>query len=102
VFSNRIECPKEVCRALRVGVKKNGFTFAEVAKKLLNESKERPNDPISKKGLEANMQKLEDAQEEVKKKMEADEAVEQFNNLPPEQQVAIMQQEDEKAQNAVA
>lgn len=102
VFSNRIKCPKEVCRLLRVGVKKNGFTFAEVAKKLLAESKERPNDPISKRGLEANMKKLEDYQEEVKQKMEAEQAVEQFNSLPPEQQVAIMNQEGQKAQDTVA
>jgi DNA-directed RNA polymerase specialized sigma24 family protein len=102
VFSNRLKVTKEVCKELRVGQKKDGFTFAEVAKKLLKESKERPNDPISKRGLDANMQKLEDAQEELKQKMEAEEAVEQFNSLPPEQQVAIMQQEGEKAQNAVA
>ena len=102
VFSNRLKVPKEVCKELRVGQKKDGFTFAEVAKKLLKESKERPNDPISKKGLDANMQKLEDAQEELKQKMEAEEAVEQFNSLPPEQQVAIMQQEGERAQDAVA
>lgn len=97
VFSNRLKVPKEICKELRVGQKKDGFTFAEVAKKLLKESKERPNDPISKRGLDANMQKLEDAQEELKQKMEAEEAVEQFNSLPPEQQVAIMQQEGEKA-----
>ena len=97
VFSNRLKVPKEVCKELRVGQKKDGFTFAEVAKKLLKESKERPNDPISKRGLDANMQKLEDAQEELKQKMEAEEAVEQFNSLPPEQQVAIMQQEGERA-----
>lgn len=69
---------------------------------MLKESKERPNDPISKNGLEANMQLLEDAQEEVKRKMEAEQAVEQFNSLPPEQQVAIMNQEGERAQDAVA
>lgn len=102
VFSNRITVPKEVCKRLRIGQKKDGFTFAEAAKKLLVESKERPNDPISKKGRDANMQLLEDAQEEVKRKMEAEEAVEQFNSLPPEQQVAIMNQEGAKAQDAVA
>ena len=101
VFSNRIKVPKEVCKALRVGQKKDGFTFAEVAKKLLAESKERPNDPISRKGLDANMQKLEDYQEEIKAKMDAGRAVEEFNSLPPEQQVAIMQQEGEKAQQAI-
>lgn len=61
VFSNRITVPKEVCKRLRIGQKKNGYTFADAAKKLLVESKERPNDPISKNGLEANMQLLEDA-----------------------------------------
>lgn len=41
--------------------KKN--TFSDMAKNFSKESKERPNDPISKKGLEANLGKLRQSQD---------------------------------------
>ena len=43
-------------------------TYADIAKKLAKESEERPNDPISKRGLEANLIQLAIDQENMKKK----------------------------------
>ena len=36
-----------------------GKSFAEITKAISKESEERPNDPISKKGLEDSMAKLQ-------------------------------------------
>lgn len=62
VFSDRIKVPKEVKRALKLG----GNTFAKAAKNAQKESSERPNDPISKRGLAASMTRLMMAQEAIK------------------------------------
>lgn len=56
VFSNRLKVP---------GKK---HTFAVEAEKLQEESEERPNDPISKRGLEDSMLKLIQEQESVRQK----------------------------------
>ena len=64
VFSNRLRVPKEV----RQKYKLRGVTFADAAKQLQKESEERPNDPISKNGLEASMQMLTNEQEMVRAK----------------------------------
>lgn len=62
VFSNRIEAPKN----LKKRYKLKGKTFADVAKSIQKESEERPNDPISKAGLDVNMARLAMSQEEVR------------------------------------
>lgn len=61
-FSNRIKLPKE----LKSKLKLRGNTFAEAAKNVQKESKERPNDSISKKGLNSIMNILMNTQEELK------------------------------------
>lgn len=62
VFSNRITVPKDIKKKYRL----KGKTFADAAKSLQKESEERPNDPISKRGLEAGMGRLAEAQEEIR------------------------------------
>lgn len=62
VFSNRIPLPEE----LRKKYKLKGKTFANAAKALQKESQERPNDPISQRGLKRSMERLAAAQEELK------------------------------------
>ena len=54
VFSNRLKVPGE------------NITFANKAKYLQKESEERPNDPISKRGVEDALTKLMISQEEVR------------------------------------
>lgn len=62
VFSNRLEPSEEFKKKYKV----KGNTFAEVAKEMQKESAERPNDPISKRGLEYLMTKLMEEQEIVR------------------------------------
>lgn len=65
VFSNRIAVPKAIRDKYKLRGNKK-ITFAEASKKLAKESEERPNDPISKRGLEASMQELMMAQEMIR------------------------------------
>lgn len=90
VFSNRIEVPKEVKDMFKIRGKQK-LTFADVAKRLENESKERPNDPISKAGMDDNMNTLAEAQETVKKQRQAEQAKAEFEAMTPEEQLAVMQ-----------
>ena len=67
VFSNRLHVPKAVREKYKLrGTKK--MTFAEAAKKAQKESEERPNDPISQRGLEDIMNKLMVEQETLRQK----------------------------------
>lgn len=91
VFSNRIEVPQDVKRSLGIRAKKS-MSFADVAQILQKESKERPNDPISKAGLNANLEQLANAQETLKQKAEQEKAAAEFAALPPEKQAALIQQ----------
>lgn len=67
VFSNRIPIPDELAKALKIHGK--NMTFADAAKKAQKESEERPNDPISKRGLQASMARLQAAQESLKQEL---------------------------------
>lgn len=62
VFSNRLKVPKSIQKKYKL----RGKTFADAAKYLQKESEERPNDPISKRGLQAGMSRLAEAQEEIR------------------------------------
>lgn len=65
VFSNRLKVPKAVREKYKLrGVK--DMTFADAAKKAQKESEERPNDPISQRGLEDIMYRLMTEQEAVR------------------------------------
>lgn len=65
VYSKRINVPKAIRNKYKLGGVKN-ISFADASKKLSKESEERPNDPISKNGLEAIMYDLAESQEKVK------------------------------------
>lgn len=63
VFSKRLMVPS----ALRAKYKLGGtISFADASKELVKESEERPNDPISQRGLEALMSDLASSQESIK------------------------------------
>lgn len=66
VFSDRMKLPKKLKEKYSI----KGETFADAAKELSRESEERPNDPISQRGLEAFMSALAESQEEVRIKSE--------------------------------
>lgn len=67
VFSNSMKVPKAIRQKYKL---RDNITFAEAAKKLGKESEERPNDSISKRGLESFMSALAESQEEVRIKNE--------------------------------
>lgn len=62
VFSDRIKIPDDI----RKEYKLRGKTFAKAAKSAQRESEERPNDPLSTRGLQAAMERIAEAQEEVR------------------------------------
>ena len=62
VYSNRIKVPKEVKKKYKL----RGDTFADLAENAQKESKERPNDPISQRGLNDIMTKLAMEQETIR------------------------------------
>ena len=71
VFSNRLHPTEKMLKQYNIPLKYKDHTFASIAEKFNKEPKERPNDPIAKRGLLANIGKLMQAQEEVRAKKEA-------------------------------
>lgn len=65
VFSDRMNVPNSIRSSLGLSKGKK-LTFAKAAKKLSKEAEERPNDPISKRGLMSAMSKLQQAQEVIR------------------------------------
>lgn len=65
VFSNRLIVPDAVREKYKLRGNKE-LTFADAAKQMQKESEERPNDPISKRGLLSSMSRLQQAQEVVR------------------------------------
>lgn len=63
VFSNRMRVPKAVRSKYKLRDSK-GITFADAAKKIAKESEERPNDPISQRGLDVMLGELVSIQED--------------------------------------
>lgn len=67
VFSNRLKVPKAVRKKYKLRGTKP-LTFADAAIQMSKESEERPNDPISRAGLEDSMAKLMSVQEQIREK----------------------------------
>ena len=65
VFSDRMNVPNSMRSSLGLSKGKD-LTFAKAAKKLSKEAEERPNDPISRRGLMSSMTRLQQAQETVR------------------------------------
>ena len=65
VFSDRMDVPNSMRSSLGLSKGKN-LTFAKAAKKLSKEAEERPNDPISRRGLLDSMSKLQQVQESLR------------------------------------
>ena len=68
IFSNRLNATTELLKIYNLPTTYANHSFAYIAKKLSKESLERPNDPISKKGLTDTMMKLQQAQEQLRMK----------------------------------
>ena len=63
VFSNRLHPSEKELEKANLPKRYKGHTFALIAEDMGKESSERPNDPISKRGLEDSMMKLAMVQE---------------------------------------
>lgn len=84
VFSNRIPATTEMKQMAGVNAKYD-MTVAELAKVIQKESEERPNDPISARGLNAQLGTLAQMQEEYKAQMQ------QLQQMQQQQMLAQMQ-----------
>lgn len=71
IFSNSLKAKKKDLEKVNLNQIFDKKTFADIAKNLSKESDERPNDPISKRGLEDSMMKLISLQEMEKAKKES-------------------------------
>ena len=76
VFSKRLNVPKAIRQKYKLRGKKE-LSFADAAAKLQAEAEERPNDPISKRGLEENLGELAQAQEDLKQEQAMRQAIAQ-------------------------
>lgn len=63
VFSNRLTPSNDLLKKVKLPKKYKGKSYSYIAEDLSKESEETPNDPISKRGLQANMSKLATLQE---------------------------------------
>lgn len=70
ILSNKLKPNVKYLEAVGLNKKYKDKTFAEISKILGKESEERPNDPISKRGLDVDMNKLAIIQEEMRSKKE--------------------------------
>lgn len=66
VFSNRLFATRGLLAAHNLPTTYADHSFADIAERLSGESSERPNDPISKRGLTSSMARLQQAQEQLK------------------------------------
>ena len=66
VFSNRLFADSGLLESFNLPKSYDGYSFAAIAEKLGDEAKERPNDPISKRGLLSSMSRLQQAQEMIR------------------------------------
>lgn len=81
VFSKRLLVPHKFRKKYKLGGNKNQLSFADASKILARESEERPNDPISQRGMQALMADLTNAQEELKQEMQQKEMEQQMNMM---------------------
>lgn len=84
VFSNRLKVPKKVRKKYKLGGNKN-LTFADAALKLSKESEERPNDPISQRGLDNSMNMLIQEQEIIRQQTDTNKFAEGGSTEVPDE-----------------
>lgn len=66
IFSNRLFATGGLLAAHNLPTTYADHSFADIAERLSKESSERPNDPISKRGLISSMTRLQQAQEQIR------------------------------------
>lgn len=92
VYSNRIKPDKEALKKFHIYSSSGNMTYADLSKRLEKEAKERPNDPISKDGLNAQLAKLAQEQERQKAEEEEKRAKAAFEALSPQEKEMFLQE----------
>lgn len=80
VFSKRLKADEGILDSVNLPKKYKGKSFAEISRKLGEESKNRLNDPISQASFEDAMMKLVTAQEEIRQREQDYEDFETLEN----------------------
>lgn len=97
IFSNRLSADEELLESFNLDTSFSGKSFAEIAKKISEESSERPNDPISLNGLNTIMSRLTEAQELIRLSEEGEQlenvfatggSIEDLFRMPNEKELA--------------
>lgn len=96
IFSDRLRAKQSTLAEVGLPNKYIGKTYGDIAKNLQKESAERPNDPISQKGLADMMQRLKTAQESTRtQKMKRMQSSQQPSQ---EEMMQMMTQQQEQTQ----
>lgn len=85
VYSDNITADAEMLQKHNLPEKYKGKLYSDIADSYVLEAKERPNDPISNKGLEVMLGRLAAAQEEQKELRTNREIEEELAKLSPEE-----------------
>lgn len=85
VYSDNIKADKALLKKYNIPEKYAGKLYSEIADKFVDEAEDRPNDPISNKGLESMLGRLAQAQEEQKQIKQQKELEQELANLSPEE-----------------
>lgn len=89
VFSARLKPRKKFLDKYHI---KKDMSFADVCDKFQKESEETPNDPITKRGLEANLGALMQEQEEVRRLKELRKLKAEISKMSPNEMQMFLQQ----------
>lgn len=88
VYSNRLKLPKDIKDKYNL---KSDMTYAEASKKFAKNTNEMPNDTISRRTLDSQLNELRDSQENLKAKRERAKQLRTFNKLSPDEKLGLMQ-----------
>lgn len=89
VYSNRFAPGGDLLKKYHMPRSWEKYTFARIAEKLGEESRERPADSISKRGLEVSMDALSNMQEEYKESERQKEIAKAIKRMTPEEKAAM-------------
>lgn len=92
VYSKRLEANEKVLKNNLLDEKYEGKSFADISKKLTEDRKKRPNDPISVRTNEENLNRLQGAQEELKLDNKTKEVKRFLGSLNNDQLNALQQE----------
>ena len=91
VFSDNIKAQEQFLVEAGLPKRFAGKLYSEIVDELFAEAEERPNDPISRNGLDAMLSRVAEAQEAQKASEEEAQLMEEIQNMSPEEYAALEQ-----------